>query len=536
MHLVGRAPRTILYILGLIVLAAAVSPRSVFAATPSATKKPTPTATHKPTPTPTKKPTPTPTKKPTPTPTRKPTPTATKKPTPTATKKPTPTPTRKPSSTPTAKPTAIPTCTAGFRPINFTNRCAGTIWVGGIGNPSPPAFNATDQLVPNASAAICVPNNFSAGRFWARTACNFISPDPKTGAACQTGDCGGGLKICGHTSGKSPVSLAEVTMLQTKPDFYDVSLVDGAGPVPVEIEPFGKLGPQQPATTPWCGRPGCVSDCDNGLGGVEPTEKCPWDLVQTCGGHPEMRVVASVQCTKPADCAAGATCSASGQCVCTRDTQCAAGQICGVSPFWSTANKGLTCGAFIGCASANTICGYDNGFGNPLNCLTSQGLSVSCSTTADCPNPVDPAAPRMWTCKAGKCVGNPCTTDSDCNTATYPMTATCNTTSKTCVPSDWNLYGCNGANNASCYTPNLPPTIAPQCCGCANWSPTGACHGQSNTRWVSLAEPTAQVLHHDCPSGYAFAYDDHINTFGCQGPGGLGTNNTVGYQITFCPK
>ena len=93
-----------------------------------------------------------------------------------------------------------------------------------------------------------VPYNWTAGRLWGRSSCEFsANPGPNS---CTTGGCNGGL-LCDpntgmvratrnqsqiirktdghHLQGVPPVSIAEWTLgVNGVPDYYDVSSVDGS--------------------------------------------------------------------------------------------------------------------------------------------------------------------------------------------------------------------------------------------------------------------------------------------------------------------
>ena len=73
-----------------------------------------------------------------------------------------------------------------------------------------------------------------AGRFWARTGCNF---NRNGQCHCVTGDCGNKLQ-CNDAGGVPPVTLAQVSLNGADgKDFYDVSLVDGFN-IPVQVRRF----------------------------------------------------------------------------------------------------------------------------------------------------------------------------------------------------------------------------------------------------------------------------------------------------------
>ncbi|KAL7277768.1 hypothetical protein ACG7TL_008711 [Trametes sanguinea] len=145
------------------------------------------------------------------------------------------------------------------------------------------------------SVSFFVPDNWQAGRIWARRDCNFdVNPGPNS---CLDGGCNGGLECDPHTGtnltvgltgthyqGVPPATLAEFTL--GAQDSYDVSLVDGYN-LPVRISnnqgchvadcPVD-LGPNCPAPLkgPFdsTGFPvGCKSACEAGLG--DPEGNCP---------------------------------------------------------------------------------------------------------------------------------------------------------------------------------------------------------------------------------------------------------------------
>ncbi|KAI0710079.1 thaumatin-like protein [Earliella scabrosa] len=127
------------------------------------------------------------------------------------------------------------------------------------------------------TVSFSVPDNWTAGRIWARRDCNFSNGTPGPNS-CLDGGCNGGL-VCTGT-GVPPASLAEFTLgTNGLPDNYDVSLVDGYN-LPVRISnnkgchvadcPVD-LGPNCPAQLkgPFdsTGFPvGCKSACLAGLG------------------------------------------------------------------------------------------------------------------------------------------------------------------------------------------------------------------------------------------------------------------------------
>lgn len=87
------------------------------------------------------------------------------------------------------------------------------------------------ELPAGVSKSFPVPDNWSAGRIWGRTGCDFSKPALE---ACNTGSCIGGLACT--QPGLEPVTLAEFTLVPGGQDNYDLSLVDGFN-LPVAIQP-----------------------------------------------------------------------------------------------------------------------------------------------------------------------------------------------------------------------------------------------------------------------------------------------------------
>ncbi|KZS95194.1 Osmotin, thaumatin-like protein [Sistotremastrum niveocremeum HHB9708] len=170
------------------------------------------------------------------------------------------------------------------RTFTVYNGCPFTIW--------PAMFTDLNAgtAVPNhatgwqanayTSVSFTVPDNWTAGRIWARRNCNFATnPGPNS---CLDGGCNGGLQCDPHTgTGVPPASLAEWSLSTADGnDYYDVSLVDGYN-LPIAITnnvgcPLANcpvdLGPNCP--TPLKGPfdstgfpVGCKSACDANLSG-----------------------------------------------------------------------------------------------------------------------------------------------------------------------------------------------------------------------------------------------------------------------------
>lgn len=101
------------------------------------------------------------------------------------------------------------------------------------------------------------------------TGCNFAS-NYYWKPACETGDCDGRL-ACNGLIGTPPATLVEISLQgdRGKPNFYDVSLVDGYN-IPVSINPW--------IMNPKCNIQGCLKD----LKGM-----CPQEL-EVCNSKGEV--------------------------------------------------------------------------------------------------------------------------------------------------------------------------------------------------------------------------------------------------------
>ncbi|PIL36134.1 hypothetical protein GSI_01794 [Ganoderma sinense ZZ0214-1] len=174
--------------------------------------------------------------------------------------------------------------TASARTFTVYNQCPFTIWPAiftdlNVGSAVPDYTTGWAQGAYQ-TVSFSVPNNWRAGRIWARRDCDFsTNPGPNS---CLDGGCNGGLVCDPHTgTGVPPATVAEFTLgTNGTPDNYDVSLVDGYN-LPLRISnnkgchvadcPVD-LGPNCPAALkgPYdsTGFPvGCKSACIAGLGG-----------------------------------------------------------------------------------------------------------------------------------------------------------------------------------------------------------------------------------------------------------------------------
>ncbi|KAI0057015.1 Osmotin thaumatin-like protein [Artomyces pyxidatus] len=170
---------------------------------------------------------------------------------------------------------------ASSRTFTVYNACPFTIWCIftdlNVGTATPDQTTGWEAGAYTA-VSFFVPDNWQAGRIWARRDCDFsTNPGPNS---CLDGGCNGGLVCDPHTgTGVPPATVAEFTLSTTSaPDYYDVSLVDGYN-LPMRITNTAgcgvadcpvDLGPNCPAALqgPYdsTGFPvGCKSACDAGL-------------------------------------------------------------------------------------------------------------------------------------------------------------------------------------------------------------------------------------------------------------------------------
>jgi hypothetical protein len=172
-----------------------------------------------------------------------PTATATGAPTPTPTGSPTATPTATPTGTATPTPTVTPTpvaCNSGNK-YTFKNHNSYPIWLAeeyqGSSTPSAVATNTVTppgnnwKMAHNDIVDLCMPSGW-AGRFWARTECNFglFSNDTGFKSCTATSDCdaahicvGGKCLLDCSTEGGTPFCQGSTGLNNSKAFCYDIS-------------------------------------------------------------------------------------------------------------------------------------------------------------------------------------------------------------------------------------------------------------------------------------------------------------------------
>ncbi|KAJ3504489.1 hypothetical protein NLJ89_g7910 [Agrocybe chaxingu] len=126
---------------------------------------------------------------------------------------------------------AISVVGGAARTFTVYNACPFTIWPAIFTDlnvaSNVPNFPTGWEAGPFSKVEFTVPDNWKAGRIWARRNCDFsVNPGPNS---CLTGGCNGGLLCDAQTgTGVPPATLAEWTLEgDGNRDFYDVSLVDG---------------------------------------------------------------------------------------------------------------------------------------------------------------------------------------------------------------------------------------------------------------------------------------------------------------------
>lgn len=318
----------------------------------------------------------------------------------------------------------------------------------------------------------------------------------------------------------------------------------------------------------------CKMDfCDN-----DPSKTCTMD--SECGAGNTCITVKS--CTNNTD----KTCTDDVNCnvaVCSGgECQCIPNLCVGPSGSKTCTNDGLSCNDSPCTQTCDGIC--TEGPADFLDCneLVQTNKQVACSADTDCPALVglpactmDSDCPENTTCvdfgaapapgqpaiakvcrltcdtHTNFCSGPTCTDNSDCTTMSLSGTfMQCDTSTNTCVATNTSLYEGAGLTGQSCYI-NYYGGFAPSlsCNGCptacddppcspaqaanANWPspPSGESCKNTNTDWVSVAEPLVEGFKEACPSAYSFPFDDPTSTFQC-------TNNTqsnsMSYEVTFC--
>ncbi|KAL1753426.1 thaumatin [Schizophyllum commune] len=133
---------------------------------------------------------------------------------------------------------AVLATSASARQMTVKNNCDFTVWPAIFTDPSSgdsPDHATGWEAAAGSTEQFEVPDNWTAGRIWGRTGCDFSSTQDQT--SCATGGCNGGLECATEGgTGVPPVTVAEWTLIPDGEDNYDVSLVDGYN-IPVSVKP-----------------------------------------------------------------------------------------------------------------------------------------------------------------------------------------------------------------------------------------------------------------------------------------------------------
>lgn len=201
-----------------------------------------------------------------------------------------------------------------------------------------------------------------SGNVYGRTGCE--------SGTCETGACPGGP--CRPGVGPvGPTSLAEFTLVDNGPDFYDVSLINGIN-VPIAMSANAgaayRAAPSAPGDAYWCGGAGAASASHPRL------TECTWRFDTSITGTDRRTVLRLV---------------ASGGPACARDADCTAPTVCGTSLITGTTRVSQSCGRQIGWWTAHELCAATaNTYGTPLDCAS----AASAGTRANlfgCDGPVN---------------------------------------------------------------------------------------------------------------------------------------------------
>lgn len=416
--------------------------------------------------------------------------------------------------------------------ITINNNCSETIWVGA----SPKVQSVTVggqavttlggwEMTQGQSATVQVPLTWMSGRFWARTGCNFNASnvcDDQTvtvngtmrviANCCDTGGCvngSGDFALDCTQTGLPPATLAELSVVSSGLDSYDVSMVDG-GNVSVEIIPDSS-----------------TYDCSSTNGNCIFTGNLPGKMSSTCSQDSDCFQLFGFGYKWKCDpnlkmCVNPFFCGSPG---CTDTSGCAAvGLTQSVLPNSTWASGGLAVSQ-SSCSSELILTNDQNQGSTYVGCFAPQKFCrKSCSADGDC------GPPYTFNCGAsGFCEDSGGTVlGGDCDTP-VPASGSESATTK------GDLWGCTGVNSGSCFSTGV---MDPNCCGCPSWAPgapngapNGACVAGNNSLWTANAEPAVDPFNTASPTSYAFPFDDAIKLFNCKAKSGSVTN----YTVNFCP-
>ncbi len=298
----------------------------------------------------------------------------------------------------------------------------------------------------------------------------------------------------------------------------------------------------------------CTANCVDG--------QCwkPCTLTSDCNGE-EVCAEGVCQCI-PNVCNSMGMCTNDGDsCTTTADCTQTCGGFCTEGPA-----DFLDCNELV-TTNKQVACSVDT------DCPALVGLPA-CTTNSDCPEnttcedfgampaPGQPEIAKVCrlTCdtNTGFCSGPTCTDNSDCTGMSNGVSLSgtfmqCDTSTSpgSCVATNTSLYEGAGLTGQSCYinyyggfAPSLSCNGCPTACDDPPCNPAQAANSKwpspatnescknTNSDWVSVAEPLVEGFKEACPSAYSFPFDDPTSTFQCTNDT---QTNSMGYEITFCP-
>jgi len=412
--------------------------------------------------------------------------------------------------------------------VTINNYCSETIWVGAFPNVQSVTvggMNVTTlggwEMTANQSGTVMVPGSWS-GRFWARTGCNFNNSgvcdnqtvkvnnvDRIIANCCDTGGCtgaGGKYVLNCVQTGLPPSTLAELTVVASGQDSYDVSMVDG-GNISVEIIPSS-------STYTCTGNGKCINTL-NLPGKNSATCSTDSDCYPLFGDGYKWKCDPNMKlCVNPFFC---------GSPGCTDTSGCAPDGIAASnlpSSSWTGTDLAVSQSS---CLSELVLNSDQNQGSTYVGCFAPQKFCrKACSADGDCGPPYTFNCGSSGYCEESQ--SNPAVLGADCDSTVAANGQTSATTKE-------QLWACTGVNAGSCFSSGTNAN----CCGCPSWAPgypNGACLAGNNPSWQSVAQPVQSIFNDSSPTTYTFPYDDTIKLFMCE----AATGQTTAYTVNFCPN
>lgn len=315
-----------------------------------------------------------------------------------------------------------------------------------------------------------------SGNMSASTGCPSSGP-------CQYVTCGNNSPTtpCAVSQGfLQPATQAEITMLTTDVDTYDVEVINGFH-IPISMQPTHPDGSAMASSNYTCGTPG-NKDPAPGFGACNWQGAAPPSAGTNISGYYWVT-------------SGGNSCNINSGIF-----SCTSGQLCGLDYQFNQ-----RCGSFLGYWSADEVCSKPN-------------LPSAVSTFFKCNQPLQPTPESP----AGG----------------FPSGSTLYQLMACTVPS-----GATNPLFNSCYL-NYSKYSSGQiatCCGCVDWwtagvsanSNTSSCGTQVDPQWTGNIQPQIQWMKQACPTVYTYPFDDATSKFTCSN-NVPGSPNTTGYTVTFC--